>query len=56
MGKTLHLTIVITRYIIFRSVIIKQGTLRTGKFAVAGLHWGKVKAMRDADNKVCTLL
>lgn len=31
------------------SLLIQQGTLKIGDFVVAGEHWGKIKAMSDAE-------
>eukprot|EP00891_Asterochloris_glomerata_P008954 jgi/Astpho2/8954/e_gw1.00133.45.1_t len=34
------------------TVIIKQGTLRTGQFVAVGKAWGKVRSLRDASGKM----
>ncbi len=31
------------------SLLVQQGTLKIGDFVVAGEHWGKIKAMSDAE-------
>lgn len=31
------------------SLLVQQGTLRIGDYVVAGEHWGKIKAMSDAE-------
>ncbi|RDI95602.1 translation initiation factor IF-2 [Meiothermus sp. QL-1] len=33
------------------SLLVQQGTLRVGDYVVAGEHWGKIRAMSDADGK-----
>lgn len=34
------------------NVLVKQGSLKVGGYVVAGQHMGKVRSMRDGDNKV----
>lgn len=34
------------------TIIMRQGTLKPGQVVVVGTEWGKVKALRDARNKV----